>query len=40
MEDYEICSECMGNGDDFYIDDEGDLISACSDCPFNGDGGD
>lgn len=40
MEDYEICSECMEYGDDYYIDEDGDLISACSDCPFNGDGGD
>lgn len=36
---YEICNECMGYGDDYYIDDDGELINSCSDCPFN-DGGD
>ena len=27
------CYECRGLGDDYYYDDEGDLISACDTCP-------
>lgn len=38
---YEICFECMGYGDDYYLDDDGELVNACSDCPFNAfNGGD
>ena len=35
--DYELdyCDECTGNGDDYYIDENGELVSACTDCPFN-----
>lgn len=29
------CYECTGYGDDYYIDDDGELVSACDDCPFN-----
>lgn len=32
----DICYECTGYGDDYYIDEQGDLVSACNDCPFNG----
>jgi hypothetical protein len=32
----DICYECGGYGDDYYIDDQGELVSACDDCPFNG----
>ena len=32
----EICYECTGYGDDYYLDDNGELVSACDDCPFNG----
>lgn len=28
------CYEC-GYGDDYYFDDDGDLVSACSTCQFN-----
>lgn len=35
--DYEICSECREYGDDYYFDEYGDLVSACSDCSFNED---
>jgi hypothetical protein len=31
-----ICYECGGYGDDYYIDDQGELVSACDDCRFNG----
>lgn len=33
----DICYECTGYGDDYYMDDDGNLVSACSDCPFNKD---
>ena len=32
MEDDEICFECVGRGEDYYINDEGELICACDDC--------
>ena len=37
--DYEqdFCYECSGYGDDYYLDDNGELVSACSECPFNND---
>lgn len=37
MDDYEsdYCYECSGYGDDYYIDENGELVDACSDCPFN-----
>lgn len=33
--DYDRCYECKGNGDDYYIDDNGELVSTCINCPFN-----
>lgn len=30
----EICYECTGYGDDYYFDEDGELVSACSECPF------
>lgn len=33
-DDYDFCYECKGNGDDYYVDDNGDLVSACDDCYF------
>ena len=35
MDDYnynEICYECEGYGDDYYLDDDGKLVCACPDC--------
>ena len=32
-EDY--CYECTGYGDDYYIDDDGELVKFCDKCPFN-----
>lgn len=29
------CYECTGYGDDYYLDDDGNLISACEGCPYN-----
>ena len=36
FDDYDWCYECTGYGDDYYIDDNGELQSACEDCPHNG----
>ncbi len=33
--DEEICYECRGLGNDYYFDEDGELISACDDCYFN-----
>ena len=30
------CYECQGYGDDYYTDENGDLVSACDDCSYNG----
>ena len=37
MDDYESdhCYECSGYGDDYYVDENGELVDACFDCPFN-----
>lgn len=28
------CYECTAYGDDYYINDDGELVSACYDCPY------
>lgn len=33
--DYDHCYECRGYGDDYYINDDGELVSACDDCHYN-----
>lgn len=30
----EYCYECGGYGDDYHIDENGDLVSSCPGCPF------
>lgn len=41
MDDDDRCYECKGYGDDYYWNDDGDLVSACADCPYGeGDGDD
>lgn len=32
----EYCYECGGYGDDYYTDADGNLVSACTTCPFGG----
>ncbi len=33
MDDYDdICYECEGYGDDYYYDDDGELVCACPEC--------
>ena len=39
----DYCYECSGYGDDYYINDDGDLECRCPECPmnpFNDDGWD
>lgn len=31
------CDECRGYGDDYYEDDNGDMVDRCSTCPFSYD---
>ena len=31
--DYDPCEECRINGDDYYYDEDGDLMMNCYDCP-------
>lgn len=34
--DYDYCYECQGYGDDYYyMDEHGEWVSACDDCPHN-----
>lgn len=33
--DYDYCYECTGYGDDYYIDDDGELVCRCDECVFN-----
>ncbi len=36
MNDWEDkCYECTGYGDDWYEDENGELQSACDNCPYN-----
>lgn len=34
-DDFDWCYECTGYGDDYYEDENGELVSACDDCPNN-----
>lgn len=34
MDDYDPCEECHIYGDDYYYDEDGDLINYCDECPF------
>ena len=31
----DICYECTGYGDDYSLDEDGELVSDCPTCPFN-----
>lgn len=35
QDDFERCDECDVNGDNFYLDEDGELECRCMDCPFN-----
>lgn len=30
-----VCYECTGNGDDYYVDENGELVCRCNECPLN-----
>lgn len=32
MYDPDYCYECTGYGDDYYVDENGELVSACDTC--------
>lgn len=34
-DDFDWCYECTGYGDDYYQDENGDLVSSCPTCPHN-----
>lgn len=34
---YDYCYECTGNGDNFYYDDDSNLLYTCDDCVWNDD---
>lgn len=33
--DDDYCYECRGYGDDYYINEDGELVDRCSECVFN-----
>ena len=33
----DYCNECAGYGDDYYEDDEGEMVCRCLECPMNRD---
>lgn len=32
---YDYCYECSGYGDDYYLNDDGELVCRCPECPNN-----
>ena len=35
FDDYDFCYECGGYGDNYSINEKGELVRNCDDCPFN-----
>ena len=35
-EEYDVCYECSGYGDDYFINDDGELECYCDKCPYGG----
>jgi len=33
-DEWEMCDECKANGDDYYLDENGEMICACADCAY------
>lgn len=33
--DPDYCYECSGYGDNYYKDEDGELVCRCPECPFN-----
>lgn len=38
MDNDDICYECSGYGDDYFINGDGELECFCDQCPFWGEG--
>lgn len=36
-DDYDVCYECRGDGDDYFINDKGEFECYCPQCPCNDD---
>ena len=34
-EDLDVCDECSGYGDDYFVNDDGELECRCPTCPVN-----
>lgn len=34
-EQTDYCYECTGYGNDYWLDENDEWVSACTDCPFN-----
>lgn len=32
MDEYDMCYECTGYGDDYFVDENGELVCACDEC--------
>ena len=32
-DNYDLCYECRGLGDDYHFDEDGELVSSCDNCP-------
>ena len=35
LDDDDYCYECSGHGDNYYVDEYGNFICACDNCPYN-----
>ena len=33
--DYDYCYECRGYGDDYYVNEDGELVCRCDDCSYS-----
>ena len=33
-DDPDFCNDCSSIGDDYYFDENGELVNACEDCPY------
>lgn len=34
-EEWDYCYECRGYGDDYYVDEDGEFVCRCPECPMN-----
>lgn len=39
-DDYDYCYECIGYGDNYYENEDGEMICRCFECTFFNSGGD